>query len=195
MWKIFNFGCLLAIFVLSFSPGHLSIKSNNVQIKKLQPLLPREITEITDPFGLNMIEKLQRVDLQVPNFISDTVVPTSFAFYPSQQKNLFTKNKTPLVLLHGFDSSSLEYRRLVTQLSDYDVYALDLLGWGFTGSRDVKDFGPSAKLQHIKSFIEQVVKQPCVLVGASLGGGIAINFAVEIMPSLVSKLVLIDPQV
>ena len=40
------------------------------------------------------------------------------------------------ILLHGFDSSSLEFRRFVPLLEQLgDVYAVDLAGWGFT------DFG------------------------------------------------------
>ena len=37
--------------------------------------------------------------------------------------------------------------------------------------------------------------QPCILVGASLGGAVAINLATEICPELVKKLILIDAQV
>jgi pimeloyl-ACP methyl ester carboxylesterase len=46
----------------------------------------------------------------------------------------------------------------------------------------------------LEAFIKQVVKSPCVLVGASLGGGIAINLATR-NPELVKKLILIDAQV
>ena len=44
----------------------------------------------------------------------------------------------PFVLLHGFDSSCLEYRRLFPKLEENgaEVYALDLLGWGFTDGLD-----------------------------------------------------------
>ncbi len=39
----------------------------------------------------------------------------------------------PIVLLHGFDSSCIEYRRLaplLATLSNRDVYIPDILGWG-----------------------------------------------------------------
>ena len=55
----------------------------------------------------------------------------------------------PYVLLHGFDSSCLEYRRLFPKLEENgaEVYALDLLGWGFTDGLDdgIGDYSPSRR--------------------------------------------------
>ena len=101
----------------------------------------------------------------------------------------------PLVLLHGFDSSALEYRRLAPLLAEggRDVYVPDILGWGFNAHDDVQDFTPAAKMAHLAAFVRTVVGQPCVAVGASLGGALAITLAVE-SPSLVSRVVLIDAQ-
>jgi len=40
-------------------------------------------------------------------------------------------------LLHGFDSSCLEYRRLFPLLAERaETWAVDLLGWGFTDAGD-----------------------------------------------------------
>jgi pimeloyl-ACP methyl ester carboxylesterase len=42
-------------------------------------------------------------------------------------------DKPAFILLHGFDGSHLEFRRLHPLLSQLgDVYAVDLAGWGFT---------------------------------------------------------------
>lgn len=102
----------------------------------------------------------------------------------------------PLVLLHGFDSSFLEFRRLARLLAkNRDVYVPDILGWGFTDCSKVVDLSPKAKLEHMKCFLQQIVTEPCILVGASLGGAVAINLATEICPELVERLVLIDAQV
>jgi len=75
------------------------------------------------------------------------------------------------------------------------VYVPDILGWGFTDCSNVKDLSPKAKLEHMECFLKQVVAKPCILVGASLGGAVAINLATEICPELVKKLILIDAQV
>ena len=127
------------------------------------------------------------------------------------------KRLPPIVLLHGFDSSCIEYRRLaplLATLSDRDVYVPDILGWGYAlththspthllthshlGFNDlecenINDFGPDAKMDHLESFIKQVIGGPVVVVGASLGGGIGITLSVK-SPKLVDKLVLIDAQ-
>ena len=59
----------------------------------------------------------------------------------------------------------------------------------------MQDFSPSAKLLHMRAFLAQVVRRPCILVGTSLGGAIAINLAAEVCPEQVERVVLIDAQV
>lgn len=152
--------------------------------------LPNEVQEISDIYAINMINTIHLMPTKVHPLISEQPVLTSCPTVTSSQHW-----KSPLVCIHGFDSSCLEFRRLFPKLSKYrNVYAPDLLGWGFTDCRAVKDFSPKAKLEHLKCFIEQIVQQPCILIGASLGGGIAINLAAEICPDLVKCVVLLDAQ-
>lgn len=102
-------------------------------------------------------------------------------------------------MLHGFDSSCLEYRRLlpILEARGAEAWAIDMLGWGFTqrDSENVKDFSPYAKREHLRAFIEQYVgrQRKVILVGASLGGSVAIDMALN-YPELIEKLVLIDAQ-
>ena len=75
--------------------------------------------------------------------------------------------RLPFVLLHGFDSSLLEFRRfarLLAKATRRDVFIPDILGWGFINCSSVVDVSPKAKLEHLKCFIEQIVGGPCVLV-------------------------------
>jgi len=53
-------------------------------------------------------------------------------------------SKVPLILVHGFDSSCLEYRRLGPKLAarGIDTYAVDILGWGFSDLRGTIDGTP-----------------------------------------------------
>ena len=53
--------------------------------------------------------------------------------------------------------------------------------------------GPTQVCSHLHSFWQAQVKRPCVVVGASLGGTIAMDFALR-HPAAVSKVVLIDAQ-
>ena len=95
------------------------------------------------------------------------------------------------------NSSCLEWRRLMPQLEQRNIqaWALDVLGWGFTdrSSSVITDFSPAAKRAHLKAFIDQHVGAPVTLVGASLGGCVAIDFILH-HPELVDKLVLVDAQ-
>ena len=99
---------------------------------------------------------------------------------------------TPVLLLHGFDSSLFEFRRLVPELAkDAQVWAMDLLGFGFCDRTATPKVTPELIKQHILAFCQQVIGQPVVLVGASMGGGAAIDFALS-HPDQVKQLVLID---
>lgn len=141
--------------------------------------------------GRALIDRLDHHNIHIFN----TVVPSTYDMLRG------TEECTPIVFLHGFDSSCLESRHLIPLLNHVapnrtrTVFAPDILGWGFGDYRTVKDFSPEAKMLHMKAFLEQVVKEPCILVGASLGGGMAVNLAADVCPELVTKLVLIDPQV
>eukprot|EP01018_Ginkgo_biloba_P014234 Gb_12848 [translate_table: standard] len=102
----------------------------------------------------------------------------------------------PVVLLHGFDSSCLEWRYTypLLEAAGMESWAIDLLGWGFTSSEGVSSFSVAAKREHLYEFWRSYIKRPMVLVGASLGGAAAIDFAV-FYPEAVSTLVLIDASV
>eukprot|EP01038_Epipyxis_sp_PR26KG_P014647 gene14647-19678_t len=148
--------------------------------------------EIKEDKALELIQNIQIVDIKVPNYISESEISTTYIHYSPSSSSAFNE---PLVLLHGFDSSCLEYRRIASLLAtDRDVYIPDILGWGFSNTVACSDFSPAAKLDHLKAFLTQRVGSKCIIVGASLGGAIAINLAVETCPELISKVVLIDGQ-
>ncbi len=99
---------------------------------------------------------------------------------------------TPILLIHGFDSSVLEFRRLLPLLArDNETWAVDLLGFGFTDRIPGVPFSPIAIKTHLYHFWKTLIKQPVILVGASMGGAAAIDFTLT-YPEVVKKLVLID---
>lgn len=158
-------------------------------------LIPKEYSAIVEPAAQRLLEAIESVKVKVPASLSPStgVVETTFAKFSSQARF----KKPPLVLLHGFDSSSCEYRRLAPLLAEgnRDVYVPDLFGWGFTQPpQDAADFGPLAKMEHLRCFIRQVCgKGKVVVVGASLGGALAITLAAD-SPDMVERVVLIDAQ-
>lgn len=98
----------------------------------------------------------------------------------------------PILLLHGFDSSLLEFRRLLPLLATHNqTWAVDLLGFGFTDRIAEIAFSPAAIKTHLYHFWQTLIAQPVILVGASMGGAAAIDFTLT-YPEVVHKLVLID---
>ena len=131
--------------------------------------------------------------------VSDTVTPEgevgiSYVKWAAEGKKA---SSVPLFLVHGFDSSCLEYRRLGSQMAarGIDTYAVDLLGWGYTQLEGVSSFSAAAKIEALKSFITEVTggDGPYCIAGASLGGASAIELAAA-DPDSCQGLVLIDAQ-
>lgn len=151
------------------------------------PWMPKDVEEIEDDLALAMARRLARV----PVALDDFTVSTSF--YRTQGG---ASRPSPVLLLHGFDSSSLEWRRLVPLLEEagHDVIAVDMLGWGFTDREGVSSFSAGAKRAHLMAFWEQHVGEPVTLVGTSLGAAFAADLAME-APHAVSRLALVNPQV
>lgn len=179
----------------------------------LSPLIPAEPAgKIEEVRAKELLKAVSSIQVEVPTFISPSgIVETSFALFKSGSgKNVpkgimetsfesgSAKKKAPIVMLHGFDSSCLEYRRLAPLLAEgggRDVIIPDLLGWGFTRPpADILTYGPEAKMEHLRAFIRQVCGNgPVVVVGASLGGALAVLLAAQ-TPQMVEKVVLIDAQ-
>ncbi|KAK9676023.1 hypothetical protein RND81_11G048700 [Saponaria officinalis] len=102
----------------------------------------------------------------------------------------------PVILLHGFDSSCLEWRFTYPLLEDAGVesWAVDILGWGFSDLEQLPPCDVASKRAHLYQFWKTYIGRPMILVGPSLGAAIAVDFAVH-HPEAVSKLVLIDASV
>ena len=98
------------------------------------------------------------------------VLPPYLSFLAPKTTASGGKTKPPpIILLHGFDSSCLEFRRLAPLLATKrDVYVPDILGWGFSPSENVSNYSPEAKMAHLNCFIDQVIGDRCVVIGASL---------------------------
>jgi pimeloyl-ACP methyl ester carboxylesterase len=98
----------------------------------------------------------------------------------------------PILLLHGFDSSLLEFRRLLPLLAqENETWTVDLLGFGFTERLPGLSFSPAEIKTHLYSFWQTLIQQPVILVGASMGGAAAIDFTLS-YPEVVQQLVLLD---
>mmetsp|Transcript_235 Transcript_235/g.447 ORF Transcript_235/g.447 Transcript_235/m.447 type:complete len:385 (+) Transcript_235:76-1230(+) len=149
------------------------------------------VLEIEEPKAIQVLKNIKVQGLALPDEISELPVETAYAEAGEAQPGV-----PPLILLHGFDSSCCEFRRLLPELDQQgqEAYALDILGWGFNQYLGIKSFSAEAKLAHLYEFWQTVLKgRKMSLVGASLGGAVAIEFAHR-YPWAVHKLILIDGQ-
>jgi pimeloyl-ACP methyl ester carboxylesterase len=98
----------------------------------------------------------------------------------------------PLVLLvHGITSSSRTWREVIPRLwDDHELLAPDLLGHG-TSAKPRGDYSLGAYASGIRDLLLALDLPRATVVGHSLGGGIAMQFAYQ-FPELVERLVLVD---
>ena len=102
------------------------------------------------------------------------------------------RGSSPLLLLHGFDSSLLEYRHIYPLLTARrETWALDLLGFGFSDRPSNVAYNPESIKEHLYCFWRKMIDRPIILVASSMGGATAIDFAIA-YPQAVEKLLLIN---
>lgn len=137
-----------------------------------------DTSSVQEQACIDAASKMKRIAVPSENSPSGSV-GISYIHWPAQGR----KAKTPpLILLHGFDSSCLEYRRLGPQLAAQGInaYAVDILGWGFTQLEDVNSFSADNKIEALKGFVKTMFggKEAAFCVaGASLGGAASIELA------------------
>jgi pimeloyl-ACP methyl ester carboxylesterase len=103
----------------------------------------------------------------------------------------YQTDKPPLLLIHGFGASTDHWRKNIAQLQDnFEVWAIDLLGFGRSTKADVQYSGNLWRDQ-IHDFIREVIGQPVVLAGNSLGGYAALCVAAQ-RPNSASGLILLN---
>lgn len=96
------------------------------------------------------------------------------------------------VYVHGLGGSHINWVGLAPLMSGHvRGMAVDMPGFGLTPAAG-RSTTVSANAQVLKQFLREVVGEPVLLVGNSMGGFISMIVAAE-DPDLVSGLVLIDP--
>ena len=103
----------------------------------------------------------------------------------------------PILALHGFDSSHLEFRRLAPLLAGrHQLFIPDLFGFGFCPRPVDAPYGPEAVLDHLQRVLEQVLSRSGAsqvgLIGASMGGSVAVELARR-CPERIERLLLLAP--
>ncbi|WP_232338507.1 alpha/beta fold hydrolase [Lysobacter soli] len=103
------------------------------------------------------------------------------------------RNAPTVVMLHGFTGSKENWFPVARRLRErYRVVVPDLPGWGESNRIDNADYGFIAQSERVARFLQAVSPdEPVVLLGHSMGGGIAALTAAR-HPERVARVALID---
>ncbi|KAK9165502.1 hypothetical protein Scep_000693 [Stephania cephalantha] len=97
----------------------------------------------------------------------------------------------PIVLIHGFGASAFHWRYNIPELAKkYKVYALDLLGFGWS-DKAIIEYDALVWRDQVVDFLKEIVKEQAILVGNSLGGFTALISAAD-LPEQVVGLALLN---
>ena len=160
--------------------------------------LPPAAQEINEPSAVKVIGRLRRRPVVVDTDELSADILTSY-----WRTNEYAKESSPKVcFLHGADSNCFEWRYVAEKLGakGADCIAVDWWTGGWTDREPIRRRLADADgtepwtlvRQHLRAFLwQQYGDEPFVLVGASLGGAVAIDYATA-HPDSVCGLVLVD---
>ena len=95
----------------------------------------------------------------------------------------------PLILLHGTGGHAEAYaRNLEAHAEHFHVYAIDMIGHGYTDMPDV-DYGPQTYVDFLRDFCDAIGAERVSVSGESLGAQVAAWFAIQ-HPERVHKIVM-----
>jgi len=149
---------------------------------------PGQAKSITSKSAISLAARYKRS----PVFIPKLARSVETAFVPPKNR----RGKPPICFLHGFDSSSFDFRKLLpyVEQAGYETWAVDLVGWGMSDhSIYLADpslpCGPEIKSNHLYQFWKKFIDRPMCLFGVSLGGAVAVDFTLK-HPEAVDSIIL-----
>jgi pimeloyl-ACP methyl ester carboxylesterase len=127
------------------------------------------------------------------------IVPSTGAYWQWRGQSIYYvkagqrhPDRPPLLFVHGFGASTDHWRKNVAGLcNEFEVWAIDMLGFGRSAKPDWEYSGDLWRDQ-LHDFITQIIGQPAVLAGNSLGGYASLCVAAQ-CPQSVAGLILVNP--
>ncbi len=97
------------------------------------------------------------------------------------------------VMLHGIGSTATSFSPLLRHLRNRTrrVVALEYPGHGFSGAPSQR-LTPDVLFESVTHVLDEVLEEPAVLFGNSLGGAVALHYAIA-RPARVRALILVSP--
>lgn len=125
-------------------------------------------------------------------------VPSEQRFVPTREGETFVvscgpRDAPPLVLLHGtMGNAAMWLREVVTWASEFRVHAIDLIGEAGLSAPSRPPLASAAHALWLSDVLDGLALPKAAIVGISMGGGIALDFAIRV-PERVTGLVLLSP--
>jgi len=139
--------------------------------------------QIIDKQANKLFEDLKWIQLENISTNKSDLFPT-----------VLTGKGEKILLIHGFDSCFLEYRRLTPLLKKKNKIIIpDLYGFGFCPRTSGNKYGFKYIMKHLNSVLDYFAKNQTIgVIGASMGGALALELARQ-NPKKVNKLLLLSP--
>ncbi len=139
--------------------------------------------QIIDKQASKLFEDLKWLQLEDISLNKSDLFPT-----------VLTGKGEKVLLIHGFDSCFLEFRRLTPYLKKNNKLIIpDLYGFGFCPRSSGNKYGFKYLMKHLNSVLNYFSKNHSIgLIGASMGGALALELARQ-NPKKVNKLLLLSP--
>ncbi len=100
--------------------------------------------------------------------------------------------KKNLLLIHGLGASAERWESVIPSFStDYTVYVPDLIGFGLS-DKPSADYSTEFFANFLASFLREINVTNSIVIGSSLGGQIAVEYA-SLNQKSVEKLILVSP--
>ncbi len=100
-------------------------------------------------------------------------------------------SRPPLLLVHGFGASTDHWHKNIRGLqSDFEVWAIDLMGFG-RSAKPNGEYSGSLWQAQLHEFIQEKIRRPAILAGNSLGGYASLCVAAN-HPESAAGLVLLN---
>ena len=143
-------------------------------------------------FGLAVVFSVVLLVLSVAAAGQTAAPPEETAVVFGQNIRYFEAGQGPaVILLHGLGAVKEVWLPSLGALSGkYHVYAIDQLGFG-RSDKPLLEYEIATWVDFLQGFMQSQNIPKATIVGNSLGGWIAVDFAVQ-HPDMVDKLVLVD---